>query len=75
MTTKELIAVLRRLDPKGDMRVLATSYSDYHLMTAGEVSVEEAVEKPTAFYVMRSHYSMSEKDKLQAKRFIVFKGN
>lgn len=75
MTTKELIATLRRLDPKGRMQVLATACSDYHLMDEGEVTVEEAVEKPSACYVMRSHYSMPEEDKARAQKFIVFSGN
>lgn len=75
MTTNELIAELRRLDPDGGMECICTRCSDYQEMTTDDVNVVEAVKKSSACYVMRTHESMSETERLAAREFIHFEGN
>lgn len=79
MTTNELIAELRQLDPEGEMEVemevIRTMRSDYEEMLTGHVDVVSAVKKSSACYVMRSHETMSPEEKAAARNFIHFAGN
>lgn len=75
MTTRELIDVLRRLDPSGNLEVIRTRHSDYGEMEPDGVSVVEGVKKSSANYVMRSHGSLSAEDAAAVRRFVHFEGN
>ncbi len=75
MTSKELIQVLEKLDPDGNMEVICTRCSDFCEVDPSDVTVIEAVKKPSACYIMRAHPTMSEADWKNAKRFIHFEGN
>jgi hypothetical protein len=75
MTTRDLIAILNKLDPSGNMEVIRTMHSDYGEMEPGEVSVIEAVKKSSAGYIMKTHHSMVKEDVAAIRKFIHFIGN
>lgn len=75
MTTRELRALLLRLDPDENMEVICSRFSDFQAITDDEVTVMRGVPKPTAQYVMRTHPTMSPEDVAAVRDFIHFEGN
>lgn len=75
MTTAELRELLLKLDPGGQMEVIRTRCSDYGYMEPDEVSVVQAIKRPSAQYLMRTHRSMSPDEQAAAREFVHFDGN
>lgn len=72
MTVEELIKMLKKY-PK-DMQIINSRYSDYELIEEDEWSIVEAVPDP-AGWLMRSHPTMSDENKANAKRYLHLQGN
>lgn len=76
MTTRELIEHLKRLDPGGNLEVIRTMCSDYEMFEPDMVGIVEGVKRPSAGYVMRSHWNkMSAEDEANIRQFVHFEGN
>ena len=75
MTTRELRALLLKLDPDENMEVICSRYSDFQALTPDEVTVMRGVPKGSAQYIMRTHPTMPQSDVANARDFIHFEGN
>ena len=72
MTVEELIKMLKKY-PK-DMEVIHTRCSDYDTIKEDEWSIVEAVPNPGGWF-MRSHTTMSDENKANAKKYLHLEGN
>lgn len=71
MTVGELRKMLEKYPD--DMEILNGRYSDYDLISEDEWRVVRAV--PKGSYVMRSHPTMSAKNKALEKEYLYLEGN
>ena len=72
MTVKELKTMLGKYPD--DMEVMHDKYSDYEIIVEDDFSVTKAVDNGN-FWLMRSHPTMSEDNKLKEKEYLHLKGN
>lgn len=76
MTTNELIAILKRLDPGGDLEVIRRRYSDYGAMEDDDVEVADGIKKSSACYIMRiDPYRDLSHETGDIRQFVAFAGN
>lgn len=71
MNVGQLKEFLSGLDE--NMEILFHEYSDYSILKVDDLKVIKAV--PKNFYVMRSHPTMSEENKVKEQEFLIFPGN
>lgn len=60
-----------------DMEVIQCRYSDYSPLTEADFWTVWAVDQGSANggYIMRSHHTMSEENKMKEKEYLYFEGN
>jgi len=72
MTVLELKKML--CEYPDDMIILNGRYSDYEIINRDEWSIVKAVDQGNS-WVMRSHPTMSEENKLKEKEYLYLEGN
>lgn len=71
MNVKDLKRMLEKYPD--DMEILNGRYSDYEIISEDEWSVVKGVDKDG--WVMRSHPTMSEENKVNEKEYLYLEGN